>query len=229
MVTKTRDIACISSDARTTDHLIFLQKSYYSSYTQGYQFTDFPKIILSVSSLALTAVFDANTSLADANMGYIMKFYVDGGCRGNGQPGAYGAAAAVLMRRFGGNQAWTRRLPSSQVPSPTNQRAEITAIILALEQALDKYEDLDTSPYLDLTIHSDSRYAIGCMTDWIYKWCRNDWTNAAGNEVANRDLIEKASRLDDKVKELGEVTYMFVPREENQDADRYCNDEMDEM
>lgn len=162
-------------------------------------------------------------------MGYTMEVYVDGGCRGNGQPGAYGAAAAVFVFRNGARQAWTRRLYASDPPRPTNQRAEITAIIVALEQALEKYDDLDSSPYLDLTIYSDSRYAIGCMSQWIYKWSRNDWINAAGNEVANRDLIEEASRLDDRVKEIGDVTYTFVPREKNEDADRYCNEEMDEM
>lgn len=52
---------------------------------------------------------------------------------------------------------------------PTNQRADITAMIIALAWALEKYEELDTSPRLDVTIYSDSKYAIGCMNDWIYK------------------------------------------------------------
>ena len=160
-------------------------------------------------------------------MVYIMKIYVDGGCRGNGQPGAIGAAAAVFEKRNGGHYAWTKSLP--QYPPPTNQRAEITAIILALEQALEKYENLDTNPYLDVKIYSDSKYAIGCMTNWIYKWTRNGWINAAGNEVANRDLIQEASDLDDRLKEEGDVEYIWISREENQLADRLCNECMDEQ
>jgi len=160
-------------------------------------------------------------------MVYIMEIYVDGGCRGNGQPGAIGAAAAVFKKKYGGYDAWTRSLP--RYPPPTNQRAEITAIILALEQALENYEGLDTNPYLDVKIYSDSRYAIGCMTDWIYKWTRNGWINAAGNEVANRDLIQEASDLDDRLKEEGDVEYIWIPREDNQDADRLCNEAMDEQ
>src|ERR1700722_12779646 len=124
-------------------------------------------------------------------MVYIMKIYVDGGCRGNGQPGAIGAAAAVFKKRDGKYFGWTRSLPL--YPPPTNQRAEITAIILALEQALEKLEELDTNPHLDVKIYSDSRYAIGCMTNWIYKWTRNGWINATGNEVANRILTQGAS------------------------------------
>jgi len=161
------------------------------------------------------------------NMVYTMEIYVDGGCRGNGQPGAIGAAAAVFQKKHGGYDAWTKSLPS--YPPPTNQRAEITAIILALEQALEKLEELDTNPYLDVKIYSDSRYAIGCMTNWIYKWARNGWINAAGNEVANRDLIQEASDLDDRLKEAGDVEYIWIPREENQLADRLCNEDMDKQ
>ena len=53
--------------------------------------------------------------------------------------------------------------------------------------------------------------------------------NAAGNQVANRDLIEKASELDDQVKELGTVDYVWIPRDENQDADEAANGRLDEM
>lgn len=160
-------------------------------------------------------------------MVYIMEIYVDGGCRDNGQPGAIGAAAAIFKKKYEGYDAWTKSLPP--YPPPTNQRAEITAIILALEQALEKLEELDTNPYLDVKIYSDSRYAIGCMTNWIYKWARNGWINAAGNEVANRDLIQEASDLDDRLKEEGDVEYIWIPREENQLADRLCNEDMDKQ
>lgn len=42
-------------------------------------------------------------------------------------------------------------------------------MIIALEQALEKYDELDGSPWLDVKIYTDSKYLIGCMTDWIYK------------------------------------------------------------
>ena len=28
---------------------------------------------------------------------------------------------------------------------------------------------------MDVTIYSNSKYAIGCMTDWVYKWRLDDW------------------------------------------------------
>ncbi|RYP59774.1 hypothetical protein DL770_010138 [Monosporascus sp. CRB-9-2] len=164
-------------------------------------------------------------------MVYLMKFYVDGGCRGNGQPGSIGAAAAVLTTRGTLIHYKTTHLPRNSLLGlrPTNQRAEITAIILALEWALEKYQELDSDPYLMVKIHSDSRYAIGCMTQWIYKWANNGWVNSSGYDVANRDLIQQASELDDRVKELGEVEYIWIPREQNRAADEYCNEALDEQ
>jgi ribonuclease HI len=66
------------------------------------------------------------------------------------------------------------------------------------------------------------------MNDWVYKWTKNGWRNAAGNEVANRDLIEEACDLDDRLKEEGSVEYIWIPREQNEEADRYCNQAMDD-
>jgi ribonuclease HI len=77
-------------------------------------------------------------------MVYKMEIKVDGGCRGNGQEGSIGAAAAVFEYRYS-TRTHTRALP--RYPPPTNQRAEITAIILALEKALERYYDLDGDPW----------------------------------------------------------------------------------
>jgi ribonuclease HI len=160
-------------------------------------------------------------------MVYTMNIYVDGGCRGNGQPDAIGAAAVVFRYRRGRTQTWTQQLP--YYPPPTNQRAEITAIILALNLALDKHEELDYHPKVDVTIYSDSKYAVNCMTDWVYGWSQNGWQNSKGLEVVNRDLIEEASYLDDRLRELGRVKYQWIPRAQNTQADAACNDCMDGM
>jgi ribonuclease HI len=161
-------------------------------------------------------------------MVYTMEIYVDGGCRRNGYTNAIACAAAVRKDRWGSYWHRQQRL-NDYHHNATNQRAEITAIILGLKMALDKYEELDSSPSLDVTIHSDSRYAVNCMNTWIYKWSGNGWTNARGEPVANQDLIREASRLDDEVKELGDVEYVWIPRSENELADKHCNEELDAM
>jgi ribonuclease HI len=162
---------------------------------------------------------------APKKMVYFMEVYVDGGCRGNGRPGSIGAAAAVFKNRRGRHKTWIRCLP--RYPPATNQRAEITAIIIALEQILEKYDELYFHPRLKVKLYSDSRYAIGCMTEWIYNWTQNGWKNAAGYRVANRDLIEEASYLHDIVTGLGDIEYIWIPRSENWEADEACNEAMD--
>lgn len=162
-------------------------------------------------------------------MVYIMNFYVDGGCRGNGRSWAFGAAAACLMWRWNNKYSVrSRHLDTDDYPA-TNQRAELLAMIVALEWALEKYDDLNGYPTLNVTIHSDSAYAVGCMSDWIDNWSRNGWRNARGQPVGNRDLIVEASALDDRLQMLGNVNYVHVPRADNVDADRECNRALDEQ
>ena len=160
-------------------------------------------------------------------MVYTMNMKVDGGCRRNGYSDAIGAAAIVVFQKWGRWRSWTRDLPS--YPTPTSQRAELTAIIVALEKALEKSEELDNSPFMRVNIDTDSKYAYGCMTDWSFKWRNNGWINSAGNEVANRDLIEEAVDLDDQIESHGKVTYGWIPRDENSIADQAVRDRLDEI
>ena len=160
-------------------------------------------------------------------MPYNLVMYVDGGCRGNGYHWAYGACACIVVRRRGPDKVITSRLP--EWPQPTNQRAELQAIILALEHAVDVRERLDNYPYLQVTIHTDSSYAYGCMTKWYQKWQENGFVNARGYEVTNRDLIERALDLESDVLDHGNVVWEWIPRCDNTVADEAVNDELDDM
>ncbi|KAI2602623.1 ribonuclease H-like domain-containing protein [Hypoxylon sp. NC1633] len=159
-------------------------------------------------------------------MVYVMEFYVDGGCRYNGFPYAKGAAAACLMAKDSTYCTKTRRL-NTRRKSATSQRAEILAIIIALEWALERHDELRTNPKISVSIKSDSKYAVNCMTRWIYNWCRKGWIKSNGEAVANRDLIKKASDLDDRVRELGTVDYLHIPREQNTEAHEACDEMLD--
>ena len=130
------------------------------------------------------------------------------------------------MQRWGRHRVQTQRLPS--YPTPTNQRAELTALVMALEWALERYHKLDSDPRLRVAVRSDSTYVVGCMNEWSYKWRCNDWYNSSGREVANRDLIEEAVDLRDRLEEHGDVDFIWVSRDENTLADEYCKDVLDE-
>ena len=162
-------------------------------------------------------------------MVYKMVMFVDGGCRNNGFPGAFGACACHVVRKWGQNETIAERLPAWMNPVPTSQRAELCAIILALKRAIEERGYLDGTPYKDITIHTDSRYAHGCMTQWCQKWRNNGFTNSSGYEVANRDLIERALELESDLLEHGNVHWEWIPRSDNTVVDEAVNDEMDEM
>ena len=161
-------------------------------------------------------------------MALIIEFYVDGGCRGNGRPGAIGVAAAVRRYRNGREKCRTRQLDTYDY-NATSQRAEILAIILALEWAMEAYENSNTSPRIDVTIHSDSKYAVNCMNQWIAKWLDNEWTTSVGGSVANQDILQEAIEAENRVLSVGNVVYEWVPRAEVHGADEICKEELDNM
>ena len=157
-------------------------------------------------------------------MVYILQMKVDGGCRRNGYNDAIGAAAVVVYHRGGAWNSTTWEPPD--YPRPTKQRAELVAIIQALKWARYKASKLNRNPFMRVTISTDSNYAQKCLTEWSVKWRNNGWINATGNPVVNRDLVEEAINLEADVQRKGKVTYRWIPRSKNRDADRAVNDRL---
>ena len=105
--------------------------------------------------------------------------FTDGGCRGN--PGV-GAWAFVLvdtktkkaLERAGGE------------PETTNNRMEMSAAIAALEAI--------TKPGTRVLILSDSKYLIGCCTEWMPGWKAKGWKRK-GEPLKNLDLLQRLDAL----------------------------------
>lgn len=110
--------------------------------------------------------------------------YCDGACVPN--PGA-SAAAAILL-----SAAPTETPEATKVRRlghGTNQSAELTALIMALDLAEGLAEPA--------TIRSDSQYSVNGATSWLARWKRNGWRNAKKEPVANKQLwLEIDARLD---------------------------------
>ncbi|MGW8567661.1 ribonuclease H family protein [Isoptericola sp. NPDC055881] len=95
----------------------------------------------------------------------------DGSCLRN--PG--GAIGWAWIAHEGG------RFDSGGAASGTNQVAELTALLRAIE----------AHPGAEpLLIESDSQYAIRCASEWIHGWKRKGWRTAAGGPVKNLELIQ---------------------------------------
>lgn len=87
-------------------------------------------------------------------------------------------------------------------PRQTNQRAELTAVLRAL----------DIIPRnRDVIIKSDSKYAIDCVTTWFVNWRRNNWRNAAGKAVENKDLIENVlTKIEERDRVKVRTTFEWI-------------------
>ena len=106
-----------------------------------------------------------------------IRIYTDGSTLSNGQAAAIGGVGVY----FG---PLDRRNISEPLvgTKQTNQRAELTAILRALEVAPRDRK---------IVIYSDSSYAIKCVTEWFLKWRSNNWHNSSHKPVENKDLILK--------------------------------------
>lgn len=104
--------------------------------------------------------------------------HTDGACRGNPGPGGWG-----VVLRYNGN---LKKLKGYD-PETTNNRMELTAVIEGLK-ALTRSCDIE--------LHTDSKYVMQGITEWLNNWKRNGWKTAARKPVKNIDLWQQ---LDEEV------------------------------
>lgn len=114
----------------------------------------------------------------------MFKIYTDGSVLGNPGPSAYGyvvlsEAEEILHETVG---TWEKS---------TNQRAELQAIVSALQWVNGLTQDLKRP--LRVTVYSDSQYAIKCLSEWWPKWERQGWMRKVKGKafpVKNLDIIK---------------------------------------
>ncbi|KAI7384947.1 hypothetical protein KC336_g18092 [Hortaea werneckii] len=139
----------------------------------------------------------------------IVVIAVDGACRDNGKPHAK-ASYGVFFHRD--NHAWNK-LETLFNDFKTNQQAELRAGLAGLQSAK-KLRLLNTElcgksrpqgPIRKLSrviIKTDSAYLVNALTDWVFKWRENDYTNSRGRPVTNAGLFRQ---LDAELKELADL------------------------
>ena len=100
----------------------------------------------------------------------IIKIYTDGSCLNN--PGDGGWAAIInddqeILKISGGEK------------NTTNNKMELMAPINALK-TIDKNQKVE--------IYIDSKYVKLGITEWIYKWIKNNWQTSKKEDVKNKEL-----------------------------------------
>ncbi|MBA3873134.1 MAG: ribonuclease HI [Anaerolineae bacterium] len=103
----------------------------------------------------------------------IVIIYSDGGSKPN--PGAGGWAALLIrdgkIEEISGREDHT-----------TNNRMELTAAIMALEEL---------GGGCKVEFHTDSQYLKNGITQWMANWVRKGWMTANNQPVQNQDLWER--------------------------------------
>lgn len=103
--------------------------------------------------------------------------YTDGACKGNPGPGGWGFFMKYKEHEkkcYGGEH------------ETTNNRMELTAAIKALE-ALNKPSKI--------ALHTDSKYVLQGITEWMDNWKKRGWKTAAKKPVKNEGLWRRLDAL----------------------------------
>lgn len=145
--------------------------------------------------------YNPRTELFDVDRS-TMAVFVDGGCLSNG----YANARASFGVFFGPQSQFnSAAVLDRNAHRQTNQHAELFAVYKALR---------DIKYHLNHGNHSfiskekaviilDSRYVFECMTNWICRWRKNNFTDYCGGKVINARLICKMDNLMDELKYNG--------------------------
>lgn len=116
------------------------------------------------------------------------SIFCDGACRGNGSKHALGGWAWAYWPGAAVGEPTTYRAERLTVPAPglipTNQRAELMALLEALRWWR------GSGGGGPVTIYTDSMYAINCASKWGPGWKRAAWKRASGEPLQNLDLIK---------------------------------------
>jgi ribonuclease HI len=96
--------------------------------------------------------------------------YTDGACKGNPGPGGWGVYFQYKTHK--------KELCGGEKEN-TNNRMELMAAIMALETL---------THACDVALHTDSKYVLQGITDWMDNWKKRGWKTAAKKPVKNEDL-----------------------------------------
>ncbi|KAJ5661695.1 Ribosomal protein L9/RNase H1 N-terminal [Penicillium maclennaniae] len=155
----------------------------------------------------------AATKTQTAGIPGMLRIYTDGSSLRNGTK----LASAGVGVFFGPGDTSRNVSEPLKGARQTNQRAELTAILRAI----------DIAPrHRDVTIVTDSQYSINCVTVWFTNWKRNNWMTKDKKPVENRDLVEPILARIEERNELKVKTLFEWVKGHNKDPGNEAADQL---
>lgn len=114
-----------------------------------------------------------------------LRIFTDGACSGNPGPGGWAALFLFPEESI---------MITSNVKQTTNNRMELSSVVVALETFIEKYSGMDIDW---IEISSDSAYVVNAVSKgWVWRWKENGWKTLNNirkqvNWVKNFDLWKR--------------------------------------
>lgn len=145
---------------------------------------------------------NADRKEAVADREGVARVFVDGSCTGNQQLDS--------KKRKGGCGVYcetTKWELSGPLEEPcTNNRGELTAVILVLEEALQgRWSD-----QTEIRVVGDNIYVLKIITEWLDKWRRNNYCKSNGEEILNKDLVQRLDSLLQQAAATHVLSFLWV-------------------
>ena len=131
----------------------------------------------------------------------LVTIFTDGSCLSNPGPGGW---AAVL--RWRDNE---KEIVGHEADT-TNNRMELKAAIMGLNAV---------TRAMPIALHTDSRYVMNGVQDWMPRWKANGWKTASKKPVANQDLWEQL----DQALQRHDITWHWVKGHAGNEFNERCD------
>ncbi|MBQ2754210.1 MAG: ribonuclease HI [Clostridia bacterium] len=131
-----------------------------------------------------------------------VELFADGACSGNPGPGGYG----TILRYNGVEKEF-----SGFEPDTTNNRMELTAVIVGLEALKEP---------CNVILTSDSKYVIDALEKgWAISWQQNNWKKKSKGKALNPDLWERLLKLTS----YHNMTYVWIKGHQGHPENERCD------
>ena len=131
----------------------------------------------------------------------IVTIHTDGSCLSNPGPGGW---AVILQWRDN-----VREIIGCEQDT-TNNRMELKAAIMGLNAV---------TRAMPIELHTDSRYVLDGVKNWIPRWKANGWKTASKKPVANQDLWQ----ILDEAVSRHHVTWHWVKGHAGNELNERCD------